>query len=244
MAPPAELTIGLLGTGKIGSAVVTGFCSDGGWQPKHVTVSARTKAKADALVAKFPARVSIGATNQEIIDQSDVIFVGLLPNVAKEELPKLTFAPHKRVVSMMATIPYDELVALVQLPRENVVRTVPLTSASKRSGPILAYPVNEFARDLLSQIGTPVMVASESEITTLVRARCCFFHSRTTNDSSPTPYLSPFLVDWHDGADLVLLRDLREHAKVVCQQRRRYVLPLSLLLSLPYACMLTVVLFR
>jgi pyrroline-5-carboxylate reductase len=169
MAPPAELTIGLLGTGKIGSAVVTGFCSEGGWQPQHVTVSARTKAKADALVAKFPTRVRIGATNQETIDQSDVIFIGLLPNVAKEELPTLTFAPHKRVVSMMATIPYDELVALVRLPRENVVRTVPLTSASKRSGPILAFPVNEFARDLLTQIGTPVMVASEAEITTLVR---------------------------------------------------------------------------
>jgi pyrroline-5-carboxylate reductase len=84
MAPTTELTIGLLGTGKIGSAVVTGFCSEGGWQPKHVVVSARTKAKADHLVASFPTRVSIGATNQEIIDKSDVIFIGLLPNIAKE----------------------------------------------------------------------------------------------------------------------------------------------------------------
>lgn len=167
MAPSPELTIGLLGTGKIGSAVLTGFCSEGGWQPKRVVVSARTKAKADALVAKFPSRVSIGASNQEIIDQSDVIFIGLLPNVAKEELPRLHFAPTKKVVSMMATIPYDELLELVKLPRENVVRTVPLTSSSKRSGPILAFPVNEFVRDLLSQIGTPVMVATEAEITTL-----------------------------------------------------------------------------
>lgn len=79
------------------------------------------------------------------------------------------FAPTKKVVSMMATIPYDELLQLVKLPRENVVRTVPLPGASKRSGPILAYPENAFVRDLLTQIGTPVMVAHESEITTLVR---------------------------------------------------------------------------
>lgn len=84
MAPPQETTLGLLGTGKIGSAVVSGFCSPSGWQPRHVTVSARTKTKADALVARFPERVSIGASNQEIVDNSDVIFIGLLPNVAKE----------------------------------------------------------------------------------------------------------------------------------------------------------------
>lgn len=69
---------------------------------------------------------------------------------------------------MMATIPYDELLQLVKLPRENVVRTVPLPGAAKRSGPILAYPENAFVKDLLTQIGTPVMVAEESEITTLV----------------------------------------------------------------------------
>lgn len=84
MAPPQETTIGLLGTGKIGSAVISGFCSANGWQPRHVTVSARTKSKADALVAHFPERISIGATNQEIVDNSDVIFIGLLPHVAKE----------------------------------------------------------------------------------------------------------------------------------------------------------------
>lgn len=171
MAPPQDTTIGLLGTGKIGSAVVTGFCSAGGWQPRRVTVSARTRAKAEALVARFPERVAIGESSQAIVDASDVVFIGLLPHVAREELPKLRFAPTQRVVSMMATIPYDELLQLVGLPRENVVRTVPLPATSKRSGPILAYPENAFARDLLAQIGTPVMVEQESEITTLVRAR-------------------------------------------------------------------------
>lgn len=170
MAPPQDTRIGLLGTGKIGSAVVTGFCSDGGWQPRSVTVSARSQAKAEALAARFPERLTIGASNQAIVDASDVVFIGLLPQVAREELPKLHFSPAHRVVSMMATIPYDELLELVQLPRENVVRTVPLPATAKRSGPILAYPKNAFVRDLLAQIGTPVMVAHESEITTLVRS--------------------------------------------------------------------------
>ncbi|EGZ28879.1 hypothetical protein PHYSODRAFT_537479 [Phytophthora sojae] len=178
MAPSADTTLGLLGTGKIGSAVFTGFCSANGWQPKHAYVSVRTKAKAEALVAKFPGRVSIGASNQEIVDQSDVVFIGLLPHVAREELPKLSFAG-KKVVSMMATIPYDELLLLVQLPRESVVRSVPLPAAAKRAGPILAYPDNAFARELFAQVGTPVMVAEEAEITKLtgITALISFFYA-------------------------------------------------------------------
>ena len=168
-SPSTELTIGFLGNGKIGSAIATGFCSEHGWQPKHVYVSARTKAKADALVAAFPTRVSIGASNQEIVDKSDVIFIGLLPHVAKEALPQIRFPASKRVISMMATVTYAEVLDLVHLPSEQVTRCVPLPSCSKRSGPILAYPVNEVARSLLEQIGTPVMVATEAEITTLVR---------------------------------------------------------------------------
>ncbi|KAI9905199.1 hypothetical protein PsorP6_014330 [Peronosclerospora sorghi] len=178
MTPSPDTIIGLLGTGKIGSAVVTGFCSSNGWQPQHVYVSARTKSKAEALVATFPTRVSICASNQAIVDQSDVIFIGLLPTVAREELPKLSFAG-KKVVSMMATIPYDELLELVQLPRERVVRSVPLPVAAKRTGPILAYPNHAFARDLFAQIGTPIMVAQEAEITKLtgITALISFFYA-------------------------------------------------------------------
>ncbi|CAI5738325.1 unnamed protein product [Peronospora destructor] len=177
MAPSLDTTLGLLGTGKIGSAVFTGFCSANGWQPKHAYVSARTKAKAEALVTKFPDRVSISASNQEIVDKSDVIFIGLLPTVAREELPKLSFIG-KKVVSMMATIPYDELLQLVKLPTESVVRSVPLPVAAKCTGPVLAYPDNAFARDLFAQIGTPVMV-QEDEITKLtgVTALISFFYA-------------------------------------------------------------------
>ncbi|CAI5741862.1 unnamed protein product [Hyaloperonospora brassicae] len=178
MAPSPDTTLGLLGTGKIGSAVFTGFCSAHGWQPQHVYVSARTKAKAEALRAAFPDRVSISASNQEIVDQSDVVFIGLLPNIARQELPNLAFAG-KKVVSMMATIPYDELLQLVKLPTESVVRSVPLPVAAKRTGPILAYPDNAFARDLFAQIGTPVMVAEEAEITKLtgITALISFFYA-------------------------------------------------------------------
>jgi len=167
----AEISLGLLGTGKIGSAVMHGYCTPNGtsqWQPKHVYISPRGAEKARALHAKFPQQVTIATTNQGVIDNANVVFIGLLPDIAREELPKLHFPAHVTVVSMMATIPYQELLSLVKLPSEMVVRTIPLPSSSKRSGPILAYPQNDVVYELLAHIGTPVMVQDESQVTTLV----------------------------------------------------------------------------
>ena len=77
-------TLGLLGCGKIGSAVMTGYCSENGWQPDHVFISARTASKAQSLQKAFPSRVTIVQDNQTLIDSCDIVFIGLLPNVAQE----------------------------------------------------------------------------------------------------------------------------------------------------------------
>lgn len=72
------------------------------------------------------------------------------------------------MISMMATIPYGELKELVQLKEEQVARTVPLPSTSRREGPILLYPAESFANELLTAVGTPVAVSTEAEITKMV----------------------------------------------------------------------------
>ncbi|KAL0589638.1 hypothetical protein ABG067_002187 [Albugo candida] len=178
-----SLVFGLIGTGKIGSAVINGFCSENGKRPQHVYISARSKKKSDALVHAHPQRITVLDDNQAIIHNSDVIFIGLLPNVAKELIPKLHFPTNKIVISMMATIPFDQLLNWTQLPSSQVVRTVPLPSAAKRSGPVLAYPKHEMVEKVLSEIGTPVMVQNESEITTLtgVTALISFFYANCAN---------------------------------------------------------------
>ncbi len=76
--------LGLIGTGKIGSAIITGYCSENGWSPEHVYISTRSESKAKKLKDAFPSKISVEESNQAIVDQSDVIFVGLLPHVARE----------------------------------------------------------------------------------------------------------------------------------------------------------------
>nr|CCA14606.1 conserved hypothetical protein [Albugo laibachii Nc14] len=178
-----SLVFGLIGTGKIGSAVINGFCSDNGWKPQHVYISKRSEEKSNVLRHAHPQRISVLDDNQAIIDNSDVVFIGLLPDVAKELIPELQFPPNKIIISMMATIPYEQLLNWTQLPSSQVVRTVPLPSAAKRSGPVLAYPKHELVEKLLKEIGTPVMVQNESEISTLtgVTALISFFYANCAN---------------------------------------------------------------
>ena len=63
---------------------MSGFCSDNGWQPDRVIVSPRNAEKASALAESFPDLVTVGATNQDVVSASSVVFIGLLPEVAKE----------------------------------------------------------------------------------------------------------------------------------------------------------------
>jgi pyrroline-5-carboxylate reductase len=163
----SQLTLGFVGTGKIGSAVARGFarCSPA----PRIVVSPRSADKAAALLAEFPGIVTIALDNAEVVEKADVIFWGLLPGVAREELPALPFRPEHLIISMMAAIDYAETTSLAGVvPAANVVRTVPLPSAAKRSGPILMYPPHPRAKELLSFVGTCCECRMEDEMKPMI----------------------------------------------------------------------------
>ena len=107
----ADLTIGFVGTGKISAAMARGFCSLPN-KPKQILISKRNEIKANALVSEHPELIAI-AENDDIVRQSDVVFVGLLPPVAREIMPHLPWTEEgsrlRLVVSMMAAVNLDEV---------------------------------------------------------------------------------------------------------------------------------------
>ena len=69
---------------------------------------------------------------------------------------------------MMAAVNIDELRELVGVPHAQVVRTVPLPSASTRTGPILCHPVLKVCVEVLEVVGTVVATEDEKEMLPLV----------------------------------------------------------------------------
>ena len=107
-------------------------------------------------------------TIDDIVGAADIVFIGLLPTVARQLLPTATFRPRTIVISMMAVMDIEELVSLVRLRRSQVVRTVPLTSCSRRSGPILVHPPNFAIESILNIVGTPIPCNIEKEMKPLI----------------------------------------------------------------------------
>lgn len=114
------MRIGILGLGTIATALVKGIADD-----DHIlTVSRRNAENAADLCGTF-ANVSV-ADNQEVVDNSDALFIGLTDNVYRDALSALRFRADQMVISLMAGPEMAELVApatlsarMIPLPRHN-----------------------------------------------------------------------------------------------------------------------------
>ena len=102
------MRLGFIGCGTIAAAVVQGLAGQG----HEIRVSARSKARSGMLAAEIP-EVQI-VTLQEILDLSEVVFLGLMAEQAEAILTELSFRPGQQVVSFMAGASLEEVGRLVE----------------------------------------------------------------------------------------------------------------------------------
>lgn len=121
-----------------------------------------------SIKADYPDIVTIAESNEDVVNQVSIVFIGLLPDVARAVLPTLPFTDNHKIVSMMAAVNYEEVVALCRAKPENVVKTVPLPSSARRSGPILFHPPNPYLEKIVGVVGNPAAVANESDMKPLI----------------------------------------------------------------------------
>src|SRR5262245_12682027 len=105
------MKLGFVGTGAITAAIVTGLTADGA-SGDTILVSPRNADIAAGLAGKFP-NVTVAASNQMVLDGSDVVMLAVRPQVAAEVLSELRFRPDHHVVSLMAIIVLDKVAELV-----------------------------------------------------------------------------------------------------------------------------------
>ena len=101
------MKLGFIGTGNITSDVITGICRSD-LKFKQIIISPRNKKKAKKLEKEFK-KVKIAKNNQEVVNKSDWIFIGVLPKVANQILPDLIFKQNQTVISFVATLNLSKL---------------------------------------------------------------------------------------------------------------------------------------
>ena len=152
------MILGFIGTGNIVSDVITGI-SKSKISYKKIIISPRNKKKAKYLKKKFK-KVIIAKNNQAVIDMSNWIFLGVLPQVGEKILPKLNFKKNQIIISFMSSPNHSRLKKLIQ-KKCIIVRVIPMPPIRIGKGPVVIFPSNKKIKNFFDKIGTTVVVNNE-----------------------------------------------------------------------------------
>jgi len=173
------MRIGVIGCGTIASAVVEGIVHDG----HEIIVSERSAHHSSSLAAAYD-NVQV-ADNQGVVDASDVLFLGLMAEVAPDVLGSLTFREGQIAITFMAGASLEEVDAMVRPARATAI--------------MMPFPG-------IAQGGTPIMMYGDTDIVTVVfGVRNTIFPVRDGNEMaaylSAQAVLSPVARMVGDAAD-------------------------------------------
>lgn len=156
--------LGFIGTGGITTAIVTGLCT-GNNPPESIWVSPRNKETAARLASDFD-QVRVAQSNQEVLDNCDVIFLAILPQDKEKILPSLTFREEQLIIHLLAGTTIHQVVPLVK-PAWRIVRAVPLPCTAIHVGPIAICPDHDVVTAVFDPLGTVIALEEESQLETL-----------------------------------------------------------------------------
>lgn len=161
------MKIGIIGTGTIASAIVTGFCIKKTGHEFYL--SPRGAATSAALAAKFP-EAQVCTSNQDVLDQAEWIFITVQKN-AFEALKELKFSPHHKVINMATEM---QLPFLKEITGETAVfaHAVPLPMMVRGFGPLLVYPKVPEVGALFAPVADTVYLTNMDDTRTLQMLTC------------------------------------------------------------------------
>ena len=151
------MILGFIGTGKISSSIIYGIFKSK-LKVKKIYISSRNINIAKKLAKKFRS-IKVLKDNQEIIDKSSVIFLGITPNVGNKILPKLKFSKNKKIISLISTLNLEKLKSFTKA--KNIVRATPLPPIEIKRGPIIICPPNKFAKNIFKHLGKVLEMRNE-----------------------------------------------------------------------------------
>jgi len=151
------MRIGVIGTGTISSAVVESIAQDG----HQICVSERSAANSARLAAQYDCISA--APNQAVLDQTDTIFIALMPEVAAKILGTLRFHSGHRVISFMAGVSMDVL-SSITAPAHVEAVMLPFPNIAQKGSPILVRGNTGTIKTLFGGTNSIVELANDTDL--------------------------------------------------------------------------------
>ncbi|MFI9597463.1 NAD(P)-binding domain-containing protein [Nonomuraea sp. NPDC052265] len=150
--------IGVIGVGEIGRAIVTGLCE--GVEPPEVFLSPRGARAAAELAGRYEG-VQVCATNQEVVDRSELVVVAVRPPDRHEALAGLRVDDDTIVVNVMAGVALDDLREILGTGAP-LVRAIPLPAVRERDSVTVTCPSHPAVDALFERLGGVLPVEDEA----------------------------------------------------------------------------------
>jgi len=154
------MKFGFIGVGTLSAAVITAMAEH--YSDRTIYLSPRSRDKSLLLSHKFP-QVHRMESNQDVVDESDIIFFGMLPPQFMDVVSELNFEKRHTVVSFVAGISASDVAELVA-PAQHVCRVTPITTIERNAGPITMFPEYPEVVGAFKGLGELITVASEQEM--------------------------------------------------------------------------------
>ncbi|MCC7575676.1 MAG: pyrroline-5-carboxylate reductase [Methanomethylovorans sp.] len=156
--------LGMIGTGKMGSALIKGICDSGIIVPSNVYASDVYEIGLDKMRAEIGINVS--TDNNYTVVNSDIILLAVKPQILKSVLKSIKdqVTPQKLVISIAAGVPLQEI-AKELAPETRIIRVMPNIAATVSEAASAVCPGSaasmedaELALDIFSSVGSAIIV--------------------------------------------------------------------------------------
>ena len=156
------MKLGFIGTGQIAKATILGILGSN-LKINKIYISKRNK-KISSQLSKKSKKIIVLKDNQEIINNSNWIFLSITPEVASKILKNLKFKSSQTIINYISTIGIAQLKKYIKV-KATIVRALPLPPIALRKGPVPICPANKKAKIFFDHLGTAVEVSDEKLFT-------------------------------------------------------------------------------
>ena len=154
------MKLGFIGTGTIATSVIEGFLKSKA-KIEQINISTRSY-KNSIKLRKKSKKIRAYSENQDIINNSSIVFIGLLPKVASKELKICQFKKSQTIVSFVSTLNIKSLKKLCN-PVKKIVKAAPLPMASDGLSPTIIYPNHKLIKSLFELTGSVIVAKNENQ---------------------------------------------------------------------------------
>lgn len=158
--------IGVLGVGALTEKVVRGLRRSG--YNGAIRLSPRNQRRAQALSDESGCQVM--PDNQSVIDHSDILILGVRPDVVATLAEEVTLASGKTLISLVAGMKLAELAQ--HFPGAQVVRVMLSYAAEINSTTVVIYPHNDLVQQCMAPLGTSILMDDEGAFELATVAAC------------------------------------------------------------------------